>query len=89
MHSAGSVEEARQGVDAGLDVIVAQGWEADGHVKGEISTLALVPRVVDSVAPTPVVAAGGIADGRGVAAALALGAVGVYVLTFPLNLYHG
>lgn len=81
MHSAGSVEEARQAVDAGVDVIAAQGWEAGGHVKGEISTLALVPRVMDSVAPTPVVAARGIADGPGVAAALALGAVGVYVGT--------
>lgn len=81
MHQVGSVEEARRAVDAGVDVIVAQGWEAGGHVRGEISTLALVPRVVDAVAPTPVVAAGGIADGRGLAAALALGAAGVYVGT--------
>ena len=80
-HSVGSVEEARAAVDAGVDVIVAQGWEAGGHVKGDISTLALVPRVVDAVSPTPVVAAGGIADGRGVAAALVLGAAGVYVGT--------
>ena len=53
---------------------MAQGWEAGGHVWGEVSTLALVPRVVDAVAPLPVVAAGGIADGRGLAAVLALGA---------------
>jgi NAD(P)H-dependent flavin oxidoreductase YrpB (nitropropane dioxygenase family) len=53
---------------------VAQGWEAGGHVWGEVSTLALVPRVVDAVAPIPVVAAGGIGDGRGLAAVLALGA---------------
>ena len=81
MHSVGSVEEARAAVDAGVDVIVAQGWEAGGHVRGDIATLALVPRVVDAVAPTPVVAAGGIANGRGLAAALALGAVGAYVGT--------
>ncbi len=81
MHQAGSVEEARRAVDAGVDVVVAQGWEAGGHVRGEISTLALVPRVVDAVTPTPVVAAGGIADGRGLAAALALGAAGAFVGT--------
>ena len=81
MHQAGSVEEARRAVHAGVDVVVAQGWEAGGHVRGEISTLALVPRMVDAVAPTPVVASGGIADGRGLAAAMALGAAGVYVGT--------
>ena len=80
-HQVGSVEEARRAVDAGVDVVVAQGWEAGGHVRGEITTLALVPRVVDAVAPTPVVASGGIADGRGLAAALALGAAGAYVGT--------
>ena len=70
----GSAEEARRGVAAGVDVVVAQGWEAGGHVRGQVATLALVPAVVDAVAPTPVVAAGGIADGRGLAAVLALGA---------------
>jgi NAD(P)H-dependent flavin oxidoreductase YrpB (nitropropane dioxygenase family) len=70
----GSAAEARTGVDAGVDAIVAQGWEAGGHVRGEVSTLALVPTVVDAVAPVPVVAAGGIVDGRGLAAVLALGA---------------
>jgi NAD(P)H-dependent flavin oxidoreductase YrpB (nitropropane dioxygenase family) len=74
MHTVGSAAEARRGVDAGVDVIVAQGWEAGGHVWGEVATLALVPAVVDAVAPTPVVAAGGIADGRGLAAVLTLGA---------------
>lgn len=64
-----------------MDFIVAQGVEAGGHVAGTISTMVLVPRVVDSVAPTPVVAAGGIADGRGLAAALALGADGVVLGT--------
>ncbi len=74
LHTVGSAEEARRSVDAGVNVIVAQGWEAGGHVWGQVSTLALVPRVVDAVAPVPVIAAGGIADGRGLAAALALGA---------------
>ena len=68
-------------VAAGADVVVAQGWEAGGHVWGKVSTLALVPRVVDVVAPVPVVAAGGIADGRGLAAVLALGAAGAWVGT--------
>ena len=77
----GSVEEARQAVDAGVDIIVAQGWEAGGHVRGDIATLPLVPSVVDAVAPVPVVAAGGICDGRGLAAVLALGAVGASIGT--------
>ena len=66
--SVGSAEEARQAADAGADVIVAQGWEAGGHVWGQVSTMALVPAVVDAVT-VPVIAAGGIADGRGMAAA--------------------
>jgi nitronate monooxygenase len=70
----GSAEEARRAADAGVDVVVAQGWEAGGHVWGSVATLPLVPAVVDAVAPLPVVAAGGIADGRGLAAVLALGA---------------
>lgn len=74
MHTVGSAEEAKRSVDAGVDAIVAQGWEAGGHVWGQVSTLALVPRVVDAVAPVPVIAAGGIADGRGLAAVMALGA---------------
>ena len=77
----GDAEEARAAAAAGADVIVAQGWEAGGHVWGTVSTLAVVPRVVDAVAPVPVVAAGGIADGRGLAAVLALGAVGAWVGT--------
>ena len=81
MIQVGSVAEARAAADAGVDVIIAQGWEAGGHVRGEVGTLPLTPRVIDAVAPTPVVAAGGIADGRGLAAALALGADGVYVGT--------
>jgi nitronate monooxygenase len=70
----GSVAAARAAVAAGVDVVVAQGVEAGGHVEGEVTTLALVPRVADAVAPVPVVASGGIADGRGLLAALALGA---------------
>jgi NAD(P)H-dependent flavin oxidoreductase YrpB (nitropropane dioxygenase family) len=73
-HQVGSVAEAERAAAAGIDVIVAQGVEAGGHVAGEVSTLALIPRVVDAVAPRPVVAAGGIADARGVVAVLALGA---------------
>ena len=81
LHSVGSVSEAREAAAAGADAIVAQGWEAGGHVRGTVSTLILVPAVVDAVAPTPVVAAGGMADGRGIAAALALGASGVWLGT--------
>lgn len=71
-----SVRQARAARDLGADVIVAQGGEAGGH-GGQRSTLPLVPAVVDAVAPLPVVAAGGIADGRGIAAAFCLGAAGV------------
>jgi len=79
--SVGSVDEAARAAAAGADVVVAQGWEAGGHVRGTITTLALVPRVVDAVDPVPVVAAGGIADGRGLAAVLALGAAGAWIGT--------
>ena len=73
----GSVDDAKRARDAGVDVVIAQGAEAGGHVAGEVSAMAVVPRVVDAVAPLPVVAAGGIADARGVVAALTLGAEGV------------
>jgi NAD(P)H-dependent flavin oxidoreductase YrpB (nitropropane dioxygenase family) len=76
----GTPDEARVAADAGADAVVAQGWEAGGHVWGEIATLALVPAVVDAV-DVPVVAAGGIADARGVAAVFALGAHGAWVGT--------
>jgi nitronate monooxygenase len=80
-HTVGCADEARRAVDAGVDVIVAQGWEAGGRVRGEVTTLALVPAVVDAVRPVPVLAAGGIADGRGLAAVLALGADAAWVGT--------
>ena len=76
------LEEARQAVDLGADIIVAQGTESGGHgARRGRSTLPFVPIVVDLAAPTPVLAAGGIADGRGLAAALALGAAGALIGT--------
>ena len=88
VHDAGSLfvqqvhtaAQAAQAVEAGADVVIAQGGEAGGF-GGACSTMVLVPQVVDEVAPVPVVAAGGIADGRGLAAALALGAQGANVGT--------
>jgi len=74
---AGTVAHAVRHQAAGVDLIVAQGTEAGGHT-GEVATMVLVPEVVDAVAPTPVLAAGGIATGRQVAAAMALGAEGVW-----------
>lgn len=76
----GSVRHVARQVEAGVDLIVAQGYEAGGHT-GKIANFALIPQVVDAADPVPVVAAGGIGDGRGVAAGLALGAVGVWVGT--------
>jgi nitronate monooxygenase/enoyl-[acyl-carrier protein] reductase II len=83
VHDAGSlamqqvttVAQARMAVEHGADILVAQGGEAGGYA-GTVGTMSLVPQVVDAVHPVPVVAAGGIADGRGVAAALVLGAAG-------------
>jgi enoyl-[acyl-carrier protein] reductase II len=75
-----TVAQARQAAELGVDVVIAQGGEAGGF-GGTVSTMALVPQVVDAVAPLPVVAAGGIADGRGLAAALVLGAQGVNIGT--------
>lgn len=74
---AGTTAHAVRHAAAGVDLIVAQGTEAGGHT-GEVATMVLVPEVVDAVAPIPVLAAGGIARGRQVAAALALGAQGVW-----------
>ena len=77
----GKVSHAVRAVEAGCDVVVAQGTEAGGHT-GQVATMALVPQVVDAVgAQVPVVAAGGLFDGRGLAAALSLGADGIWVGT--------
>ena len=79
LHTVSSAADARRAVDDGADVVVAQGWEAGGHVHGSVATMVLVPAVVDQVGKLPVIAAGGIADGRGLAAVLALGAAGAWI----------
>ncbi|MBM3957923.1 MAG: nitronate monooxygenase, partial [Gemmatimonadetes bacterium] len=76
----GNVKNARRMVESGIDLLVAQGHEAGGHT-GRIGTMALVPPCIDAAYPVPVLAAGGIADGRGLAAALAMGCVGVWIGT--------
>jgi enoyl-[acyl-carrier protein] reductase II len=81
MNMCGKVRHAVAAVEAGCDLVVAQGTEAGGHT-GQVATLPLVPQIVDAVGDrVPVVAAGGIVDGRGLAAALALGADGVWIGT--------
>ncbi len=75
---AGKAQHAQRHVNNGVDIIVAQGYEAGGHT-GEISTMVLVPEVVDAVSPVPVLAAGGIGSGRQIAAALSLGAQGAWL----------
>jgi nitronate monooxygenase len=86
-----TVADAVRAAELGADVIVAQGTEAGGHGASR-GTLALVPAVVDAVSPLPVLAAGGIADGRGIAAALMLGAQGAVVgtrfIATPESLMH-
>jgi NAD(P)H-dependent flavin oxidoreductase YrpB (nitropropane dioxygenase family) len=73
----GRVEQALRDVQQGVDIVIAQGYEAGGHT-GEVATMVLVPDVVDAIAPVPVLAAGGIGSGRQMAAAMALGAQGVW-----------
>jgi enoyl-[acyl-carrier protein] reductase II len=80
MHQVTTVRQARQAAERGVDVIIAQGSEAGAFV-GPVAGLALIPQVVDAVSPIPVIAAGGIADGRGLAAALVLGAQGINIGT--------
>jgi nitronate monooxygenase len=80
MSVVGNVRAARKVAGDGVDVVIAQGHDGGGHV-GKIGSFVLIPQVVDAVQPLPVVAAGGVADGRGVAAALAFGCEGVWVGT--------
>ena len=68
IHTTGNAVDAKRAVESGVDIIVAQGWEAGGHVRGTVATPPLVSVVVDAVGDVPVVAAGGIVDGRGLAA---------------------
>lgn len=77
----GSVAAAKEALDSGIDLIIAQGNEAGGHNYGSLPTLVLVPSIVEAVTPTPVLAAGGIATGRQLAAALVLGADAVSIGT--------
>ena len=77
----GSLDYATQAVEMGADAVIIQGSEAGGHNHSTAGLFSLLPTIIDAVAPVPVIAAGGIADGRGVAAALALGADGVCVGT--------
>jgi NAD(P)H-dependent flavin oxidoreductase YrpB (nitropropane dioxygenase family) len=79
-HMAGAVSEATRAVEAGADIIIAQGTEGGGHV-GWMASMPLIPMVVDAVSPIPVLAAGGFADGRGLVAALSLGAQGILLGT--------
>src|SRR6516162_1674700 len=81
LHQVGSVDAAVCAHQVGVDVIIAQGSEAGGHVAGQVSTLVLLPRIVDAVTPALVLAAGGIGDARGLAAALCLGADGAVMGT--------
>lgn len=80
MYQAGEVADLVRGAEAGADILVSQGTEGGGHV-GWMASFPLIPMAADAVAPKPLVAAGGIADGRGLAAALALGAAGVLLGT--------
>jgi NAD(P)H-dependent flavin oxidoreductase YrpB (nitropropane dioxygenase family) len=88
----GRVEQAIRDVQQGVDIIIAQGYEAGGHT-GEVASMVLVPDVVDAITPVPVLAAGGIGSGRQMAAAMALGADGVWTgsiwLTTIENDYGG
>jgi NAD(P)H-dependent flavin oxidoreductase YrpB (nitropropane dioxygenase family) len=84
----GNSKNARRMAESGLDLIVAQGHEGGGHT-GRIGTMALLPQAIDAAAPVPILAAGGIGDGRGLAAALAMGCIGVWVGTRFLATVEG
>ena len=75
----GRAEDARRAVASGVDIMVAQDWEAGGHVKGDVGTMDLLPTIVDSVSSVSVISAGSIVYGRGLAAALMLGESGVSI----------
>jgi len=82
IHQVHTVTQARKAAERGVDIVIAQGSEAGGQgMAAGVGAMALVPQVVDAVAPIPVLAAGGVADGRGLAAALVLGAAGANVGT--------
>ncbi len=81
LQTVSSAEDARAALAGGADVLVAQGWEAGGHMRGDVAILPLVRAVVETAAEAPVVAAGGIVDGQGLAAVLALGAAGAWIGT--------
>ena len=85
---AGKAVHAQRHINNGVDIVVAQGYEAGGHT-GEIASMVLVPEVVDAIAPSPVLAAGGIGSGRQIAAALALGAQGVWMGSLWLTTAEG
>jgi len=84
----GNAKNARRMAQSGIDLLVAQGHEGGGHT-GRIGTMALLPQAIDAAAPVPVLAAGGIGDGRGLASALAMGCVGVWVGTRFLATIEG
>ena len=84
----GNSKNARRMAESGLDLIVAQGHEGGGHT-GRIGTMALLPQAIDAAAPVPILAAGGIGDGRGLAASLAIGCIGVWVGTRFLATVEG
>ena len=84
----GNAKNARRMAQSGIDLLVAQGHEGGGHT-GRIGTMALLPQAIDAAAPVPVLAAGGIGDGRGLAAALAMGCIGVWVGTRFLATMEG
>ncbi|HDP26017.1 MAG TPA: nitronate monooxygenase [Deltaproteobacteria bacterium] len=84
----GNTKNASRMKESGIDILVAQGYEGGGHT-GRVGTLALLPGVIDVAHPTPVLAAGGIGDGRGLAAALAMGCAGIWVGTRFLATHEG
>lgn len=87
LHQVGSVADAVDAWQAGAQILIAQGWEAGGHVRGTQSLLTLVPQIVDAT-PLPVIASGGIVNGRQMAAVMALGAQGIHCGTLFLATFE-